>query len=473
MDKNDIYNILGFSESEIYNIIKNKSQYYESFEIKKKSGYTRKIDSPTGDLKLIQKVILNRLLYSFNTHKLSFGFTPNKSRIDSAKLHINKKVLYCIDLKDFFGTITKKRIYGLLINLGYNQEVSELLTKLITYKNKLPQGSPTSPQISNMILFRLDKRLNGLSIKYNLNYSRYADDITFSGDKIILPTIRTIDRIIKQEGFKVQRDKTRILSQKNRQNHLGFILNDKLSFGRNKYRKLKSLIHNCKTKGVETQTDLDLIVFRNKLFGNMAILKEIDPWKWYILKTELNLINWNEFQDKIYNEVRNSDNYILKEILFFLEEINKESGIIVFKITPEIISDLNREYSTVEFFSFRLQKIYEQLICKINIKFFLEFFPFEEKIKSLEKKEKSLTIIDKYFIHISLDGSNVKQSFKEIQIFAMIYARHQNKTALRKAKIILTSYNMSLGNENFEKLFEIILTNFRNALKDIFYSLKK
>ena len=126
--------------------------------------------------------------------------------MDNAKQHINKALIINIDIKDFFPSITYKRVFKIFHYIGYSIQVSHLLTKLCTNsRNVLPQGVPTSPSLSNLTLLKLDKRLSKLADKFDFTYSRYADDLTFSGDASIIKYIKTISKIIKEEGFSLNK----------------------------------------------------------------------------------------------------------------------------------------------------------------------------------------------------------------------------------------------------------------------------
>jgi retron-type reverse transcriptase len=174
-----------------------------TFTIKKKSGQDRTIHSPIKGLKEFQKALNIILQCIHEPHEAATGFIVGKSIVDNAKIHVGQTYVYNIDLKDFFPSIDRSRVWGRLLiapfNLGVSEEKRTIANFIATlcctpmdverFKDNewislktsvLPQGAPTSPTLTNIICERLDKRLTGVAMRFGLNYSRYADDITFS-----------------------------------------------------------------------------------------------------------------------------------------------------------------------------------------------------------------------------------------------------------------------------------------------------
>ncbi|MBK6964938.1 MAG: RNA-directed DNA polymerase [Bacteroidales bacterium] len=203
----------------------NKARYY-SFSIRKKSGALRTIHAPNKGLKALQKCLNLILQVIFEPHKAATGFMPGKSIVDNAKIHTGKNYVYNIDLKDFFPSIEKARIYSRLKFPPFNLDnersklaniiaglccqemeveriVDEKWIKKMEYV--LPQGAPTSPTLTNIICERLDRRLSGAAKKNGLSYSRYADDITFSSNHNKYQKdgefLKEVERIITDQNF--------------------------------------------------------------------------------------------------------------------------------------------------------------------------------------------------------------------------------------------------------------------------------
>ncbi|MCB0706915.1 MAG: RNA-directed DNA polymerase [Saprospiraceae bacterium] len=187
-----------------------ESFYYE-FEIPKRRGGKRVIEKPYPTLILVQKWILRHILQKKAVHRSAFGFVKGKSMIDNAKCHINGKSLLTIDLKDFFPNIKLPRVISLFQRIGYPYHISYILASLCVKNGRLPQGAPTSPYISNLVTHKLDSRLDKLCDKFDICYTRYADDMAFSGGTINLTFVNLVRSIIADEGFIVNEGKVKLI----------------------------------------------------------------------------------------------------------------------------------------------------------------------------------------------------------------------------------------------------------------------
>lgn len=200
--------LLGRQESYLFSIVYASSKHYRSFKIKKKRGGFRTIDSPYPTLLECQKWIQKQILNKIKIHSSAHGFANKKSIVTNAKIHIDQNQLLKIDLKDFFPSIKKGRVIAMFCDIGYPPEVSFLLASICCLKDCLPQGAPTSPMISNVIASNLDNRIMALCKYYNYRYTRYADDITISGEKIPTRFIEYVYDIIRTESFEINNRKT-------------------------------------------------------------------------------------------------------------------------------------------------------------------------------------------------------------------------------------------------------------------------
>ncbi len=158
-------------------------------------------------MKFIQKWILENVLYSKKCLDVANGFIREKSIVDNAKRHVGKACVINLDIQDFFPTIKYHSIYNLFVKFGFTRHLALVFTGLCTFQNVLPQGAPTSPYLSNLICENLDKKMVNLANRIGASYSRYADDITFSGGKYIARYIKLIKEIIISEGFLVNEKK--------------------------------------------------------------------------------------------------------------------------------------------------------------------------------------------------------------------------------------------------------------------------
>jgi len=253
-----------FSVKEINFHAFNDKNKYRKFSIEKKTGGERIIYVPNHNLKLILRslnVILQSIYYPhFATH----GFVWEKSIITNARNHIAKNYVFNIDLENFFPNIQQARVWKKLQLPPFNlcEErvgLANIIANLSCYdveKNKkgiLPQGAPTSPVISNIICERLDRRLNGVAKKYNVTYTRYADDITFSSMHNVYNNggfIQDIYEVINSQNFKINQKKTRLQKRGYRQEVTGIIVNTKANVNVKFVKKVRTLIYLVEKYGL-------------------------------------------------------------------------------------------------------------------------------------------------------------------------------------------------------------------------------
>lgn len=297
-DLEHLRRLLGLKRSDFKQVYYANSNQYHNIEIPKNNGLgTRKLSLPSDKLKKVQRWILDYILYNFEVNEKATGFTLDKSIVTNANFHTNQKFVLKIDIKDFFPTITSNRVYGLFKSFGYNNSISLALTKLCTHENCLPQGAPTSPYISNLICRHLDIRLNGLAKKNNLNFSRYADDITFSGEFIPSNIVEMVQWILIEEGFWINELKTKLLNKSQRQKITGIIVNQKLSVPKEITKTLRQEIYYMKKFGVQSHLERKNLQTKTNVkehyFGLVRFILMVDNEMGKKLSYELKKINWD------------------------------------------------------------------------------------------------------------------------------------------------------------------------------------
>jgi len=294
-DLNHLSLYLEISPDKISSMIQNSFLLYKEVKIKKKNGLHRVIHIPSKELKKIQKFILENILYSIGCSIAATGFKRDSSIKDNAIRHVNNKYILNLDLIDFFTNIKFEKIKKVFKDIGYNEDVSNILANLCTVKGFLPQGASSSPYLSNLVCRKLDNVLSDFANRNQLNYTRYADDITFSSDNESIKDIKKIYDLIISEGFKINEKKTRLLSSNKRQEVTGLVVNNKVNINRDYIKKLRSEIYFCLKFGVNghmSRKGITYSNYKNYLYGKAYYIKMINKEKGENFLKDLDKINW-------------------------------------------------------------------------------------------------------------------------------------------------------------------------------------
>jgi RNA-directed DNA polymerase len=225
-------------------------RFYRQFVVRKRSGGQREINEPLPSLKQIQRWILDRILYAEPVSKYAKGFVPKRSIKENARFHRKQPYLLSLDIKDFFPSIKRPRVFGIFRAFGYSQEVANILARLCTREECLPQGAPTSPALSNLFARRLDRKLGGLAKKIKARYTRYADDLTFSGSFSPGKVIKVVREVLAEEKLSLNEAKTRLMEPHQRQEVTGIVVNQRLRAARDLRRGLRQAIYYIETYGL-------------------------------------------------------------------------------------------------------------------------------------------------------------------------------------------------------------------------------
>jgi len=253
-DINHLAILIGTTSSYLSKIMFADYSFYSKASIPKKSGGVRILHIPTLELKYIQRWILDNILKNMHVSIYAMGFCDNKSIVDNAKLHVAQECVINLDIKDFFPSVSFEKVFRIFVYYGYTKEMSFALSKLCTCEGRLPQGSPASPCLSNIACLKLDARLSALAEKYEAKYSRYADDITFSGNRGIKKINYIATSILADEGFKVNDKKTRMAFPYQRQEVTGLIVNgDKIRVNKHYKKSLYQEIYYCIKFGLQNE----------------------------------------------------------------------------------------------------------------------------------------------------------------------------------------------------------------------------
>ena len=289
----------------------------------KKSGSLRLIEEPKPHLKQIQRRILSDILDRIPIHPAAHGFVKGRSIQTFATQHVGRYLVLRMDLQDFFPSFAARRVQAFFRTAGYPESVADLLGALCTNvaprslwkdiepgtdgslvrhvqslysRPHLPQGAPTSPALANLCAYRIDCRLHGLAQATGATYTRYADDLVFSGNDSFAKGVERfsthVAAILLQEGFSVHHRKTRIMRQGVRQYLVGLVANQRVNVVRADFDRLKATLHNCVRYGPQSQNREAHVCFGSHLEGMVGFVETINPEKGKRLRGFLERIQW-------------------------------------------------------------------------------------------------------------------------------------------------------------------------------------
>ena len=272
--------LLGFSGSEFGSILVDRPHRYREFAIDKRQGGHRIISTPIPALYFAQRWVLDYIASQGVIHDAAHGGVPEKSIVTNAAAHLGQESILKVDIEDFYGNIGFGKGMAFFTGLGYSQEVGLSLSRICFKDGRLPQGAPTSPQLANVTSFLMDVRLSKLAGKYGLRYTRYFDDITFSGPHINLKLVKIISEIIRDSRFSLNSAKTRLLRGRSSKYVTGILINgDRLRLPKASRRRFRNQAILLLKHGVEAQADKgekDPLV-AEKTLGQLAFWKQVEP----------------------------------------------------------------------------------------------------------------------------------------------------------------------------------------------------
>lgn len=217
-----------------------------------KSGRKRRqIEAPAPELKEAQRWLLVDWLYSLRPTNFAHGFVAGRSIVTNASCHVGQKIVVTADIRNFFPSITASQVSEAILPLDLSLLERCAITKLVTRQGRLPQGAPTSPHLANLVARHLDMRLKGLALCGGWNYTRYADDLAFSGSGDPRQLLEDIKVHVAAEGFHLARNKSRIMPRYRRQSVTGLVVNEKVALPKPKRRILRAMQHRLDTGRIE------------------------------------------------------------------------------------------------------------------------------------------------------------------------------------------------------------------------------
>jgi len=298
--------------------------YRRSWVRKRRGGY-RLLEAPKDRLKMIQRWILDHVLVPIPVSPAAHGFVRGRNVLSFVRPHAHQAVVARLDLEDFFASVGRGRVIALFRRLGYPPAMALSLACLCTAATPLhvlrahptdcdlqqrflanqrlrqphlPQGSPTSPALSNLCAFPLDRRLHALAAACGATMTRYADDLAFAGGAafhrrldFFLPRVGAI---ALEEGFRINHRKTRVMSRGQRQELCGLVINDHPNVPRGEYDNLRALLFNAARSGPDSQNRESHPQFRAHLEGRIAWIASVHPARGARLRALFERIAWPE-----------------------------------------------------------------------------------------------------------------------------------------------------------------------------------
>jgi RNA-directed DNA polymerase len=243
--------LLKVSPGEINHIASRLDKEYSRRSRRKTDGSSRILFVPSETLKVLQRKIYDHILSRVPLLPCVMGGVKDKSPIENAAIHTNQAVVFKMDIAQCFPSISPRRVQAVFQSVGFGPEATGILTKLTTWHNELPQGVPTSNALANLALLRIDLRITRLAERQGFNYSRWVDDLTFSGPERLLKFRRLLQRIVEDEGFNVKPDKTKTELARDRQTVTNFVVNTRVNLPREKRSAIKKEVIMACASGLE------------------------------------------------------------------------------------------------------------------------------------------------------------------------------------------------------------------------------
>ncbi|MFC6101223.1 reverse transcriptase domain-containing protein [Olivibacter domesticus] len=235
--------LVGYRTTYLKRAAKFTKFYYRSFTIKKSNGKLRTLMEPLPSLKEIQTWILENMLSEIPVSKFAKAYVKHRSLKENVKHHNNKEGVLTCDIATFYDSVRFKDIEKIFNELGYSEVMSNLLAKLTTFNGSLPQGAPTSPYLSNLVLREFDQKISDYCINNNIRYTRYADDLTFSGEVKSLKLKNLVEAELNKLGLELNPDKTKLRKFSQRQMVTGIVVNEKTQIPKFERNFIRNEVH--------------------------------------------------------------------------------------------------------------------------------------------------------------------------------------------------------------------------------------
>lgn len=272
----------------LYALSNHPEEHYHPVWIPKRRGGYRRLDVPDPLLKQVQRNILHHVLKGFSVSPAAAAYRKNRCAADGAAVHIGKPLVLKLDIHDFFGSITFPMVLGYGFPAAYfPEEVRVLLASLCCCRQRLPQGAPTSPALSNLVMKHFDEAMSAWCGPQNIAYTRYCDDMTFSGDLNPGAVIGRVRGFLETMGMELNHSKTAVCSQFSRQTVTGITVNQVCQLPREDRRKLRQEVYLCLRYGTGESRPADSVRRLEQILGKVSYLLQVRPDdRWFLEQRE-------------------------------------------------------------------------------------------------------------------------------------------------------------------------------------------
>lgn len=296
---------LGLNEAEIYKISNgNSNNFYTTFSIPKAKKGQRVIRAPLPNLKLIQEWVLKEILYHLKPSQFCKSYQKNYSLIDNARFHRNQDILVKLDINNFFDNISHHQIYSIFKEIGYNSHVATVFTRFCVINNTkstgIPQGAPTSPMLSNLVLKTFDEKISEFCLQNKIRYTRYADDLSFSGTFKPHILIKKVEKLLYRHGFQLNNRKHRVLRKNKRQIVTGIVVNEKFQAPRKYRKKIRLEVYFLAKDENEHFKRLQIETRESKKLYLQSLVGKIN----YVLLVNKNDENFKDYKRIVHHKLR-------------------------------------------------------------------------------------------------------------------------------------------------------------------------
>ena len=274
--------------------------FYRDFEVAKKNGSKRLISEPLPSLKEIQIWILRNILYKVPSSAFAKAYRPTVTLLENLRFHKKQSKVFTLDLENFFPSIRVEAIENEFLKLGYSKIVSKLLSKLCTRNGTLPQGAPTSPYLSNLVFKEADAAIAAYCKEHKIRYTRYADDMSFSGDFDENELLQKVTETVEKIGLRINAKKTKLMTTGMRQTVTGVVVNEKPQVVFYKRNELRQALYYIQKFGFEEHREYKEIDQKNyleHLLGKINFVLLINPKDAEFIKYKALLFDLKHKQD--------------------------------------------------------------------------------------------------------------------------------------------------------------------------------